>query len=81
MNAHTAERPSAETLAVLSRRLLTALALFESGVAMKRAQLRRQDPTASEEEIRRCLTDWLRSRPGAPYGDAEGIGRATTSSR
>lgn len=80
MNATAAQRPSAETLAVLSRRLRTALALYESGVAMKRAQLRRRDRTASEEEIGRRLATWLRTRPGAPFGDAEGIGKATADS-
>jgi hypothetical protein len=76
MNADTAERLPAETLAVFSRRLRTALALYESGLAMKRAQLRREDRAASEEEIGRRLAAWLRTRPGAPFGDSEGIGRA-----
>jgi hypothetical protein len=47
MDVHTTQAPSAEALEVLSRRLRTALALYESGIAMKRAQLRRQDRTAS----------------------------------
>jgi hypothetical protein len=58
---------------VVSRRLLTALALYESGTAMKRAQLRRQHRTASEEEIARRLKAWLLTRPGALFGDAEGV--------
>jgi hypothetical protein len=74
-------RPSAVVPAVLSQRLRTALALYDSGVAMMRAQLRRQDRNATEEEIGRRLADWLRTRPGAPYGDAEGIGRAGANSR
>ena len=53
-------------------KLRTALLLFDSGVAMKRAQLRRQDPEASEEEISRRVAVWLRTRPGALHGDAEG---------
>jgi len=80
MNATTARPYAAETLEVLARRLRTALALCESGVAMKRAQLRRQDLAASEE-IGRRLTIWLRTRPGAPFGDAEGKGRAAARSR
>ncbi len=80
MNDTTARRPSAETLAILSRRLRTALALYEGGIAMKRAQLRRQDRSASEEEIGRRLATWLHTRPGAPFGDAEGVGRATANS-
>jgi hypothetical protein len=69
------ERPLPDELRVLSERLRTALALHKDGVAMKRAQLRRQDRTASEEEITMRLAAWLRTRPGASFGDAEGIGR------
>jgi Rv0078B-related antitoxin len=46
--------------------------MFEPGVAMKRAQLRREDPAADEQEITRRINLWLRTRPGAEYGDAEG---------
>jgi hypothetical protein len=46
----------------VSRRLRTALSLYESGVAMKRAQLRRQDAAASEQEIANRLAIWLRTR-------------------
>ena len=67
--------PEAEALRV-SRRLRTALALHDSGVAMKRAQLRREDPAASEREIARRLSVWLLTRPGAPLGDAEGVARS-----
>jgi hypothetical protein len=70
-----------EVVLALSRRLRTALALYESGMAMKRAQLRRQHGAASEQEIARYLAAWLRTRPGALFGDAEGIGRQTADSR
>jgi hypothetical protein len=70
------ERPPPDELRALSERLRTALALHQDGVAMKRAQLRRQNRTASEEEITLRLATWLRTRPGAALGDAEGIGRA-----
>jgi hypothetical protein len=69
------ERPLPDELRALSERLRTALALHNDGVAMKRAQLRRQDRAASEEEITMRLAAWLRTRPGAALGDAEGIGR------
>jgi hypothetical protein len=46
--------------------------LFESGVALKRAQLRRQDAAASEEQLAMRLAAWLRTRPGAPFGDSAG---------
>jgi hypothetical protein len=63
----------ADELRALAARLRTALSLHESGVAMKRAQLRRQDRAASEEEIARRLALWLRTRPGATLGDVEAI--------
>lgn len=53
-----------------------ALDMFETGVAMKLAQLRRADPTADEAELHRRLDLWLQHRPGAEHGDAEGIPRA-----
>jgi hypothetical protein len=65
----------------VSRRLRTALALHESGVAMRRAQLRAQDRAATTEEIERRLAAWLRARPGAPLGDAEGIARTPPNLR
>lgn len=67
------ERPPPDELRVLSERLRTALALHQDGVAMKRAQLRRQDGAASEEVITMRLAAWLRKRPGAALGDAEGL--------
>jgi hypothetical protein len=57
-----------------SANLLAALRMYEPGVAMKRAQLRREDPSADEQEITRRVNRWLRTRPGAEYGDAEGKG-------
>lgn len=75
MSNPTPKSPPADVTAVHSRRLHTALSLYDSGVAMKRAQLRRQDRAATEKEIGRRLADWLRARPGAPFGDSEGIGR------
>ena len=55
-----------------SDRLETALDLAEAGIAMRRAQLEREHPDASVEEIDARLLAWLRERPGAPGGDAEG---------
>jgi hypothetical protein len=48
------------------------LDLFETGVALMRQNLRRQDPSATEEEIDRRLAAWLHHRPGAELGDAVG---------
>jgi hypothetical protein len=56
-------------------KLRLALALFESGVAMMRQKLRRDHPDASEAEVDRLLTAWLRTRPGAELGDAQGVPR------
>jgi hypothetical protein len=71
----TNSRVQRDPLGALSRRLRTALALHDSGVAMRRAQLRAHDRAASDEEIERRLAVWLRTRPGASLGDAEGIAR------
>lgn len=46
-----------------------AFDLHESGVAMKRAQLRRAFPAMAEFEIDRTVADWLRRRSGADFGD------------
>ncbi|MFT4179280.1 MAG: hypothetical protein QM612_07430 [Thermomonas sp.] len=71
----TASDSSLASNALLSaaRKLRTALALSETGVAMKRAQLRRTNHDADGDEIDRRLAEWLRTRPGAPDGDAEGV--------
>jgi hypothetical protein len=57
-------------------RLRAALDLFEDGVAMMRASLRRRHPAASEDEMRRLLREWLYDRPGAEQGDSSGRPRA-----
>ena len=67
---------SREELERAAARLKTALRLYETGVAMKRAQLRRADPAIGKEELERRLRAWLLTRPGAEHGDAEGLPRA-----
>ena len=52
--------------------LWLAFELHEAGVALMRQNLRRRMPHASEEEIDVHLASWLRERPGAEPGDAEG---------
>lgn len=52
-----------------SKRFRIAIELHEAGVAMKRAQLRRQHPELDEPGIARLLGAWLRERPGAERGD------------
>lgn len=58
--------------AILRERLLAALDLFDVGVSMKRASLRREHPAASDEEIDARLRAWVSTRPGAEHGDAVG---------
>jgi hypothetical protein len=74
MKATSPTEPVSENALVerASARLRTALALFGTGVAIKRAQLRRQDPSATEEELAKRLAAWLRTRPGATHGDSAG---------
>lgn len=55
-----------------ARRLRQTLDLFETGVSMMRARLRREHPDATEAQIARLLGDWLQTRPGAEHGDGPG---------
>jgi hypothetical protein len=48
------------------------LDLFETGVELKRQNLRRSHPAADETEIDRLLQQWLLERPGAESGDCQG---------
>jgi len=57
---------------LLALRLRTALALSAFGESIRRAQLRREHPEASDHEIDALLTAWLQTRPGAEHGDAVG---------
>lgn len=52
-----------------AKRLRTALDLHESGIAMKRAQLRRAFPEMADAAIDREVAAWLRRRSGAELGD------------
>ena len=81
LGAERAGRPGCEPApcdnpAMASRdaaeRLRTALVLFEDGVDLMRATLRRRHPDASEEHIERLIGAWLAERPGAEDGDALG---------
>ena len=70
-NAAVAGDDSPDALTV---RLQTALDLCALGESMRRAQLRREHPHATDEEIEALLIAWLETRPGAEHGD--GWGRA-----
>ncbi|HUG36796.1 MAG TPA: hypothetical protein VML54_07585, partial [Candidatus Limnocylindrales bacterium] len=56
----------------MASRLRIALDLCEMGESMRRMQLRRERPSASDEEIEALLVAWLETRPGAEEGDAWG---------
>jgi Rv0078B-related antitoxin len=53
-------------------RLRLAFELFEAGVAMMLAKLRREHPEWTPAQVESRLVEWLRERPGAEHGDAEG---------
>ena len=55
-----------------AQRLRLAMDMFETGVAMQRQRLRRQQPGASEAELDAGIAAWLSARPGAEFGDAPG---------
>ena len=46
--------------------------LFEAGVDLMRQNLKREDPSATQEQIDERIRAWLRHRPGAEFGDCEG---------
>jgi hypothetical protein len=54
---------------VAQQRFQTTLDLFATGVALRRQELRREHPGASEGEIEQLVNRWLATRPGAEYGD------------
>jgi hypothetical protein len=47
--------------------------LQELGIEIMRSNLRRRHPEATEAEVEALLSAWLRERPAAPQGDAEGV--------
>ncbi len=59
---------------VVQQRFRETLELFEVGLEMQRAQLRREHPEADDAEIEQLLRAWLRHRPGAEHGDAGPVG-------
>jgi hypothetical protein len=54
-------------------RLLAAFELFEFGIEMMAATLRRRHPEASAEQLDQLLQAWLAERPGAEDGDGPGV--------
>lgn len=70
-NAFDQKRPISDP-AVL-RRMAIAFDLYWTAEEMMRQNLRRRNPSASDEEIEQGIRKWLRKRPGAEHGD--GVGR------
>jgi hypothetical protein len=57
---------------VLAARQRTAFDLYALGESIRRAQLRREHPHATDAEIEALLVAWLETRPGAEHGDSWG---------
>jgi len=55
-----------------AERLRLAIGMFEFGLGMQRARLRRTYPDASDNAIDAAVQEWLFARPWAPLGDAGG---------
>jgi hypothetical protein len=55
------------------QKLAMSLEMFSYGCAAMRENLRRQNPQADDATIEGLLHAWLRTRPGAEFGD--GVGR------
>jgi hypothetical protein len=58
-----------------AEKLSLAFELFESGIDIMRQNLRRRYPEDTPDGIEARLETWLRTRPGAEHGDAEGCPR------
>lgn len=53
-------------------RLRLAIDMFEFGLGMQRARLRREHPDADESVIDSAIDEWLLSRPFEPLGGGRG---------
>lgn len=49
-----------------------AFDLYETAEQMKRQNILRRNPDATEEEIEQGIREWLHYRPGAEHGDGDG---------
>ena len=65
-------RTTDEADLTVAQKLRVAMDLCESGMDMQRERLRRLHPEADDAEIQDRLVAWLRARPAAEDGDAEG---------
>lgn len=53
-------------------RLRIALDLADTGIELKRMQIRREHPEWDEKQVATAMQAWLLDRPGAPFGDYPG---------
>lgn len=60
-----------KTLSV-GEKLKIAIQLSELGIAMKKQQIRNQNPLLSETQQREMFEEWLLRRPSSPFGDSSG---------
>lgn len=54
------------------QRMQIAFDLYATAEAMMRQNLRRRNPSATDEEIEAGIREWLHRRPGAEIGDGVG---------
>lgn len=56
-------------------KLRAAFAMHAAALDLLRQALRRRQPEISEERVEEQVVRWLRTRPGAEFGDGPGIPR------
>lgn len=78
MTAEFDHRPLIRDPEVL-RRMEIAFDLYQTAELMKRQNILRAKPDATEEEIEEGIRAWLHRRPGAEHGD--GFGRPASAER
>ncbi|OGA00959.1 MAG: hypothetical protein A3I00_07935 [Betaproteobacteria bacterium RIFCSPLOWO2_02_FULL_64_12] len=59
-------------LEAAARRLRLALDMFSTGERLMRERLRRAHPELPAQDLELRLREWLRTRPGAEFGDSAG---------
>jgi hypothetical protein len=65
-------RVTDEEARAMAARFRTTLELCALGEAIQLANLRREHPNASGDDIEAMFVEWLGTRPGAEHGDSWG---------
>lgn len=55
-----------------AERLRVALEMADVGLEMMKRRLEREHPDWDEVQVEEAFVQWLRERPGAPFGDYPG---------